>query len=196
LLCSLDGQGLDCLGHLLGRWGMRTQRCQDPERLLDYLADYKAPPLLVLMAPWPGSSGHWLDSLRPHLEHGQRVLLLSPPEQHQHLPDGQGLRLLSQPLPLSVTGLRDTLLELYSERRRQLPEQAPASGLHGDLTPCILVAEDNRVNQMVVQGFLKKRGYPVRLVGDGRSAVEEYRRAPNTIRLILMDCEMPELDGF
>ncbi len=54
LLCSLDSQGLDCLSHLLGRWGMRTQHCQDPERLQDFLADFASPPLLVLMAPWPG----------------------------------------------------------------------------------------------------------------------------------------------
>jgi signal transduction histidine kinase/CheY-like chemotaxis protein len=196
LLCSLDGQGLDCLGHLLGRWGMRTQRCQDPERLRDYLEDFNTPPLLVLMAPWPGSSGHWLDSLRPHLEHGQRILLLSPSEQHQHLPEAQGLRLLSLPLPLSVTGLRDTLQELYSERRHLAPPQPPTPDLRAGATPCILVAEDNRVNQMVVQGFLKKRGYSVRLVADGQSAVDEYQRDPGTIRLILMDCEMPELDGF
>ncbi|WP_137971680.1 hybrid sensor histidine kinase/response regulator [Pseudomonas sp. F(2018)] len=196
LLCSLDGQGLDCLGHLLGRWGMRTQRCQDPERLQDYLEDFATPPLLVLMSPWPGSSGHWLDSLRPHLQQGQRVLLLSPPEQHQQLPESQGLRLLHLALPLSVTGLRDTLLELYSERRQESPAQPPALDQRSGNTPCILVAEDNRVNQMVVQGFLRKRGYSVRMVADGQSAVDEYRRDPNAIQLILMDCEMPELDGF
>jgi signal transduction histidine kinase/CheY-like chemotaxis protein len=196
LLCSLDGQGLDCLGHLLGRWGMRTQRCQDPERLQDYLEDFTTPPLLVLMSPWPGSSGHWLDSLRPHLEQGQRVLLLSPPEQHQQLPDSLGLRLLHLALPLSVTGLRDTLQELYSERRQESPAQPPVLDQRSGNTPCILVAEDNRVNQMVVQGFLRKRGYSVRMVADGQSAVDEYRRDPNAIQLILMDCEMPELDGF
>jgi len=196
LLCSLDAQGLDCLGHLLGRWGMRTQRCQDPERLRDYLEDFSAPPLLVLMAPWPGSCGHWLDCLRPHLEHGQRVLLLSPPEQHQHLPDSLGLRLLGLPLPLSLSSLREALQELYSERRREAQEPAPALASRGGRAPCILVAEDNKVNQMVVQGFLKKRGYQVRLVADGRAAVDEYRRDPAAIALILMDCEMPELDGF
>ncbi|WP_043310798.1 hybrid sensor histidine kinase/response regulator [Pseudomonas sp. ML96] len=196
LLCSLDGQGLDCLGHLLGRWGMRTQRCQDPERLRDYLEDFTAPPLLVLMAPWPGSSGHWLDSLRPHLENGQRVLILSPPEQYQQLPEGRGLRLLGQPLPLSVVGLRDTLLELYSERRNEAPAIPPALEQRAGSTPCILVAEDNRVNQMVVQGFLKKRGYSVRMVADGNAAVAEYRRDPGAVQLVLMDCEMPELDGF
>ncbi len=196
LLCSLDGQGLDCLGHLLGRWGMRTQRCHDPERLQDYLEDFASPPLLVLMSPWPGSCGHWLDSLHPYLEQGQRVLLLSPPEQHQQLPESQGLRLLHLALPLSVTGLRDTLLELYSERRREASVPPPALDKRAGAAPCILVAEDNRVNQMVVQGFLRKRGYSVRMVANGQSAVDEYRRDPNAIQLILMDCEMPELDGF
>lgn len=196
LLCSLDSQGLDCLSHLLGRWAMRTQRCQDPERLQDFLADFASPPLLVLMAPWPGSSSQWLDSLRPYLEQGQRVLLLSPPEQYQPLPEGLGLRLLGLPLPLSVTALRATLHALYSERRQAEAAVPPTLERRNGRAPCILVAEDNRVNQMVVEGFLKKRGYSMRLVADGRSAVAEYRRDPGAIQLVLMDCEMPEMDGF
>ena len=51
LLASQDAQGLEALSHLLRRWGMRTERCQDPERLPDCLADFTAPPLLVLLAP-------------------------------------------------------------------------------------------------------------------------------------------------
>lgn len=196
LICSMDSQGLDCLSHLLGRWGMRTQRCQDPERLQGYLEDFSAPPLLVFMAPWPGASTHWLESLRPNLERGQRVLLLSPPEPHQQLPESHGLRLLHLALPLSVTGLRAILAELYSERRRENASPPPALDKRAGTAPCILVAEDNRVNQMVVQGFLHKRGYSVRMVNNGRSAVDEYRRAPGAIQLVLMDCEMPELDGF
>ncbi|VXB84476.1 Hybrid sensor histidine kinase/response regulator [Pseudomonas sp. 8AS] len=196
LLCSLDGLGLEALGHLLGRWGMRTERCQDPQRLADYLDDFRSPPLLVLMTPWPGSIGHWLDSIGPSLEPGQRILLLHPPQQQPQLPQQHGLRLLNLPLPVALTSLRSTLLELYSERR-----SAPRPALTephgaGGATPCILVAEDNAVNQLVVQGFLKKRGYCVRLVGNGLAAVAEYQRDPAAIQLILMDCEMPELDGF
>ena len=99
LLTSLDGLGLDALSRLLGRWGMRTERCQNPETLLGYLEDFAAPPLLVLMAPWPGSIQHWLDSLRPLLQPGQRVLLLCAPEQCQQLPSSAGLRLPARPSP-------------------------------------------------------------------------------------------------
>ena len=196
LLCSLDGLGLDALSHLLGRWGMRTERCQDPERLRDYLEDFSNPPLLVLMAPWPGSIGHWLDSLNPLLERGQRVLLLHPPQHSQAMPDTRGLRLLNLTLPVAITSLREALQELYSERRVEPRAAVAELRSDGSATPCILVAEDNPVNQLVVQGFLKKRGYCVRLVTNGLAAVAEYNRDPASIQLILMDCEMPEMDGF
>ncbi|MFZ3155632.1 7TM diverse intracellular signaling domain-containing protein [Pseudomonas sp.] len=196
LLTSLDGLGLDALSRLLGRWGMRTERCQNPETLLGYLADFAAPPLLVLMAPWPGSIQHWLDSLRPLLRPGQRVLLLCAPEQCQQLPSSAGLRLLGLPQPLAINALRSALLELYEEPR--IVEIKPLPKNHSDSAnaPCILVAEDNPVNQLVVQGFLKKRGYNVRLVTNGLAALNEYQRDPNATQLILMDCEMPEMDGF
>ena len=196
LLTSLDGLGLDALSRLLGRWGMRTERCQNPESLQGYLQDFAAPPLLVLMAPWPGSTQHWLDALRPLLHPGQRILLLSSPEQCQQTPNSAGLRLLSLAQPLAVTALRGALEELYEEPRspqiRPLPQPRHDSGG----APCILVAEDNPVNQLVVQGFLKKRGYNVRLVTNGLAALNEYQRDPNATQLILMDCEMPEMDGF
>ncbi|MFI8383592.1 7TM diverse intracellular signaling domain-containing protein [Pseudomonas sp. NPDC079086] len=196
LLTSLDGLGLDALSRLLGRWGMRTERCQNPETLLGYLEDFAAPPLLVLMAPWPGSIQHWLDSLRPLLQPGQRVLLLCAPEQCQQLPNSNGLRLLGLPQPLAINALRSALLELYEEPRAV--EIKPLPKTHSDTgnAPCILVAEDNPVNQLVVQGFLKKRGYNVRLVTNGLAALNEYQRDPNATQLILMDCEMPEMDGF
>jgi signal transduction histidine kinase/CheY-like chemotaxis protein len=196
LLSSLDGLGLDALSRLLGRWGMRTERCQTPEKLLGYLEDFAAPPLLVLLAPWPGSAQHWLDSLRPLLQPGQRVLLLCAPEQCQKLPRCAGLRLLGLPQPLAINALRSALLELYEEPR--VAEIKPLPKTHSDTgtAPCILVAEDNPVNQLVVQGFLKKRGYNVRLVTNGLAAVNEYQRDPSATQLILMDCEMPEMDGF
>ncbi|MGQ7957334.1 7TM diverse intracellular signaling domain-containing protein [Pseudomonas sp. SP16.1] len=196
LLASLDGLGLDAASRLLGRWGMRTERCQTPERLLDYLQDFTTPPLLVLMAPWPGSVKHWLESLRPRLQPQQRVLLVCPPEACQQLPGGHGLRLQHLAQPMAINTLRHALGELYEEPRAQVHQLVREVRNHRDGTPCILVAEDNPVNQLVVQGFLKKRGYSVRLVTHGQAAVEEYSRDPNAVHLILMDCEMPEMDGF
>ncbi|MDO9323082.1 MAG: 7TM diverse intracellular signaling domain-containing protein [Pseudomonas sp.] len=196
LLTSLDGQGLDALGLLLGRWGMRTERCQTPERLLSCLAEYTAPPLLVLMAPWPGSVTSWLEPLRGHLQLGQPVLLLCPPAQSAQLPNIPQLRLQSLPQPLTITELRQSLLELYQPTAVAAPVVVSALVAKTRASPCVLVAEDNPVNQLVAQGLLKKRGYNPRVVNNGAAAVAEYRRSPSSIELILMDCEMPEMDGF
>ena len=154
------------------------------------------PPLLVLVAPWPGSAAHWLDSLRPRLEPGQRILLLCPPEQCQNLPQSNGLRLIAMAQPLAVVPLREALGDLYQERRQEPRPILSEAFSDAGSAPCILVAEDNPVNQLVVQGFLRKRGYRVRTVANGVAAVNEYERDPAGVQLILMDCEMPEMDGF
>ncbi len=193
LITSLDGLGLDALSRLLERWGMRTERCQNPEKLQAYLDDFAVTPLLILMAPWPGSVVHWLDALRPRLEKGQRILLLCPPEQCQLLPPSNGLRLLNLAQPLAITPLREALLEFYQERRS---EHRPPRDEQTGNSACILVVEDNPVNQLVVQGLLKKRGYVVRVVANGVEAVKDYSRDPGAVDLVLMDCEMPEMDGF
>jgi len=195
LLASQDAQGLEALSHLLRRWGMRTERCLTPDRLPDYLADFTAPPLLVLLAPWPGSPSQWLERLRPHLEANQRVLLLYSPI-HEPPPVSPELRLMSLSLPLLSAPLREALQALYELEPTPPAETDTAAIAPMQSDPCILVAEDNPVNQMVVRGLLKKRGYAVQLADNGRQAVDLYRRDPDAVQLILMDCEMPELDGF
>jgi CheY-like chemotaxis protein len=58
----------------------------------------------------------------------------------------------------------------------------------------ILVVEDNRVNQRVALRLLKKRGLSADLAVNGREAIA--RLAEQSYDLILMDCQMPEMDGF
>ncbi len=99
----------------------------------------------------------------------------------------------------SVEGRGSTFwLELRLEHGLSKPAVSKAPGFERsqeDLTlKKILVAEDNVVNQKVILGYLKKLGYSPVLVGNGRLALD----ALHTTRydLILMDCQMPELDGY
>ncbi len=58
----------------------------------------------------------------------------------------------------------------------------------------ILVAEDNLVNQRVVQVMIKKMGYQVDIVANGQESIDALKLIPYD--LVLMDCQMPEMDGF
>ena len=58
----------------------------------------------------------------------------------------------------------------------------------------VLVAEDNRVNQMLVEAMLKKLGHSMQTVADGEAAVGAFER--QRFDLILMDIQMPRLSGI
>ncbi|MDR3088641.1 MAG: response regulator [Desulfobulbaceae bacterium] len=60
----------------------------------------------------------------------------------------------------------------------------------------ILLAEDNPINQKLAMAMLGKAGYKVTLAENGRQAVETYRQTPQNFDIILMDVQMPEMDGL
>lgn len=75
--------------------------------------------------------------------------------------------------------------EIGARRRSAVPAAA---------TGRLLVAEDNPVNQRVLEHLLTRLGYQVSLVADGRAALRALDEQP--FDAVLMDCQMPELDGY
>ncbi len=64
-----------------------------------------------------------------------------------------------------------------------------------DLPPLgILLAEDNRINQLFTEDLLTSRGHGVTVVGNGAEALEALAR--QRFDLVLMDVQMPEMDGL
>lgn len=58
----------------------------------------------------------------------------------------------------------------------------------------VLVAEDNKVNQMIIKGYLQKLGCDVLTANHGQEAITLLEN--HDIDVILMDCQMPVMDGF
>jgi CheY-like chemotaxis protein len=72
-----------------------------------------------------------------------------------------------------------------------LPDRQRLAGIS------VLVAEDNEVNQMVLEDLLLSEGARIEMVHNGRAAVERVAEAGNdAFQLVLMDIQMPEMDGY
>ncbi|CAK0777578.1 hypothetical protein CCP3SC15_5870001 [Gammaproteobacteria bacterium] len=87
--------------------------------------------------------------------------------------------------------------DLPDETGQSLPSPAPQSWfektrpIHGAR---VLLVEDNSTNQLVAQEFLAKMGLVVDIAGHGREAIAMV--ALQQYDIILMDLQMPEMDGF
>ena len=80
--------------------------------------------------------------------------------------------------------------EAVAAREVSEPVNAAPAGSRGN----ILLVEDNLINQQVALGILQIQGYSVTVVNNGREALDAH--AQGAFDLILMDCHMPEMDGF
>jgi CheY-like chemotaxis protein len=71
-----------------------------------------------------------------------------------------------------------------------VPEPAAQAGLR------VLLAEDNPINQRIAETLLRKAGHAVVVAGNGQEAVLRYSDSPSGFQVILMDLQMPEVDGL
>jgi signal transduction histidine kinase/ligand-binding sensor domain-containing protein/CheY-like chemotaxis protein len=153
----------------------------------------------LIDAVMPGVDGFELARLirrEPRFEHIPLVLLA---------PAGGDAGFTAHlPKPVAERDLRECMLRVMRAPGGDLvpalpAAKAPAGGAAlppGATTPSlrILVAEDNLVNQKVVRGALTRMGHLITLVNNGAEAVTVSRE--NRFDLILMDCQMPVMDGF
>lgn len=93
---------------------------------------------------------------------------------------------------------RNTILRMVDEALSGEPAGAGGAADYGQSKPRengrILVAEDNEVNRQVTMAMLESAGFHVDVVEDGQEAVRAA--ADHDYQLILMDCQMPVMDGY
>jgi two-component system, sensor histidine kinase and response regulator len=99
------------------------------------------------------------------------------------------------PKPITASSLFDAVVAAQGARvhasRRAL--DAP---LEREFDARVLLAEDNEANQMVANELLSRLGIELEIASNGRQAVEMVRAAPEKYSAVLMDVQMPEMDGL
>jgi PAS domain S-box-containing protein len=194
------------LEEMLRRWGMQAESVDNTElawtRIEEASLHGRDYHLLLTDLVMPKDDGFALIErlrTRPDLDAPVVVMLTST----SHRDDLARCRSLGVVAHLTKPVRRDELREVLD---RALDQTKPARGplrarvaerarlqAHGNALR-ILVAEDNAVNQRLIERLLQRRGHFVTIVADGRAAVEAFER--ESFDAIFMDMQMPEMDGF
>jgi two-component system, sensor histidine kinase and response regulator len=201
---------------LLGNWGLRADAAKsgaEALRLLNSAARTGVRyDLLLLDMHMPGMDGAQLAETisRDHRITAPMVLLTSVANQDPAQLDAVGIR-ACLPKPLRQSSLLETLARVVGGSSNPpaasgtRPSQRPDAAAKDSSSPrpCllakrgarILAAEDNETNQEVLLGISDHLGCEIIVVDNGRKAVEALER-DDSYDVVLMDCQMPELDGY
>lgn len=99
--------------------------------------------------------------------------------------------------PISQAELREVLYDVIRRTPQDSAAPSSAPGITDSSSESglrILVAEDNRINRVLVTRLLQKQGHSVTLVCNGREAVQ--KSGEQEFDVVLMDIQMPEMDGL
>jgi two-component system sensor histidine kinase/response regulator len=139
---------------------------------------------------------------RPGLLRVPKMILLSSFDCEESVRKAAGLELDSfLPKPFTDSLLLDVIMEVFgwdrvSGSRAQLAavlDERPSPALAGARA---LLVEDNKLNQLVGRSLLEGFGMTVESAGDGQQAVAMVQADPHRFDAILMDVQMPVMDGY
>jgi two-component system, sensor histidine kinase and response regulator len=181
------------------RWGLAVESVVSVDQALAMLRDAAergAAFDVALVDPAPGRErGPSLDFVAdPVLADVPLVMLASVTRAGEAATPPRAGLTLRLAKPVRTEELHDALRAALRREVVKRSPPAPAAPAPPRLAGRILMAEDNRVNQGVALGMLEGAGLAVDVVEDGRQAI--LRLASRHYDLVLMDGQMPELDGF
>lgn len=204
LIVDDNGTNRTILSHVTERWGMKPTAVKSGTEALEELGrgaragdPYKFALLDMQMPEMDGLTLTKLIRRDPLFAETTLILLTSTGSLGSQAAEAGIAVCLAKPIKESA--LREALISLRTPRTEEIPSGRDKSlPQHNGAPPVrqhrILVAEDNSINQKVALRILAKLGFRADVVANGREAVEALSQRPYDI--ILMDCNMPELDGF
>jgi two-component system sensor histidine kinase/response regulator len=191
---------------MLKRWGMRPKSMEGgAEAIVELLANCAEAQrygLIVSDVLMPGMDGFsFVERVRqePKLSTA-KIMMLTSSGQRGDAARCEELGISAYTMkPVRQSELLEVISRILDSREQESPQPlitrySLASAQKAGPSLHILVAEDNAVNQKLVARLLEKRGHNVKIVANGREALGALDQG--TYDLILMDLQMPEMDGF
>ena len=187
----------------MSNWGMTNRVAATPKQAIDMLAQEKARgvpyDIAIIDLGLPGMDALELARTiraRADLAKVRLVMLTRRQVDVRNARDAGIDACLAKPVRQTV--LYECLVNVMAGQPQEAVA-APAVSDSADTAPAgirgdILLVEDNLINQQVALGILQIKGYSVTVVNNGRKALDAHAQA--VFDLILMDCHMPEMDGF
>jgi signal transduction histidine kinase/DNA-binding response OmpR family regulator/HPt (histidine-containing phosphotransfer) domain-containing protein len=198
------------LMELLTEWGAQVEQASSGVRALrmisDAMARNDAYDVMVLDMDMPQMDGAELARAISHTAQvtAPMVLLTSAAESDRAELEKDGIRAFL-PKPVRRSSLRETLIMIGHTAPSGLLEAAARSsdqtGALSELTRStmhrvhLLVAEDNETNQEFLLGIAEHLGCEITMKGNGKDVLEALERGCD-YSLVLMDCQMPVMDGY
>ena len=201
LIVDDNNTNLRILTEILGNWGMKTVSVSSAKQALDALqtAVESGRPYALLISDvnMPQMDGLQLSAAIRKDERlaDMPIILLSSSGQVLQTEQKQ-LGIASQLLkPIKQSELFDEIVTVLNTPQTPRPRKVRTSEPMPQVRPLkILLAEDNKANQKLAVGLLSKQGHDVTVAGDGQAAVDAWESG--SFDVILMDVQMPELDGM
>ncbi|WP_339617043.1 response regulator [uncultured Gilvimarinus sp.] len=190
----------ELVAKLCAAWQVQLIRTPSASGAIDVIKAGEPFDVIILCQQLPVMSGlHLADWIRREAELTEVPLVLLTGSDEPLAPDALDRLKIHAALrkPLLPRQLYRTLFTACGLTPPSNNAELSMSVTHHSLVHLkVLVAEDNAVNRMVIKGLLGKLGVEPTITDNGREALRAVQRAATPFDLILMDCEMPDMDGF
>ena len=188
---------------LLPNWGLRVTTVENTHDALERLRQahgqgepWEYSVVLADLASIPGTAVALARNMQRTNQYGNARLVYLGTDEAASLDLPQNAQVL--PRGVNDADLRAALSASGVAWAAHDPHPAPAARETepSDRKPRILLVEDNPVNMMVAQRLLQVLGVECDAVGNGQVAVEKLETDSAEYDMVLMDCQMPVLDGY
>lgn len=201
----------DILTHSLKLFGLDSEHAYSGQEAIDKIAQAdKSYDLILMDYKMPGLDG--IETSKKITQNNQgkaspsTIIMISACHEKSLINEASQAGIETfLPKPVNPSSLNDILSHLFLENFNLAPllghhRGLDKSSLKNEVSSLkgshILLTEDNATNQEIILGLLESSGIEIDVANNGQEAVEKHAQNPDKYELILMDLQMPIMDGY